>query len=188
MCVRRTAKSQAYITAPALVAEMNKQRSVRLAHSWRAALMTILCCDWALSNGVTFYAGDGQMIDDWTTYDGDRYSLHAYYCDRRVDAGFCFVAGAEGLCSNPCDNTPHRIYINPVLLSAETKFRLGDLLDLAYHEAAHLWESYHGEAFCRIEGKLRQSVRRWLSERDVLANIAAGFSLHFSPPDGDYFP
>jgi hypothetical protein len=63
--VRRSAKSGAYITAPALVAEMNKQRSTRLAHSWRAALITILCCDWALANGVAFYDGQGQLIDDW---------------------------------------------------------------------------------------------------------------------------
>ena len=178
MAVRHTAKSQAYITAPALVAEMNKQRNIRLAHSWRAALMTILCCDWTLMNGVIVHDEQGQMIDDWNVFDGDVCCLRAYYCDRRVDAGFCFIAGAEGLCSNPNDdNTPHRIYINPLLLSAETKFRLGDLLDLAYHEASHLWERYHGEAFCGVEGKLRQSVRRWLSEKEVLARLVVAQSV-----------
>ena len=136
--------------------------------------MTILCCDWALMNGVTFHDERGQIIDDWNDFDGDVCRSHAYYCDRRVDAGFCFIAGAEGLCSSPGDdNTPHRIYINPLLLSAETKFRLGDLLDLAYHEVAHLWEPYHGEAFCGVETKLRQSVRRWLSEREMLTRLAA---------------
>ena len=45
LAVRRKSKSQAYITAPALVADMNKQRSAKLAHSWRAALTTILICD-----------------------------------------------------------------------------------------------------------------------------------------------
>ena len=177
MCVRRTAKSQAYITAPALVSEMNKQRSVRLAHSWRVALMTILCCDWALANGVVFFNAEGQ-IDDWSAHNGDISSLQAYYGDRRVDAGFCFVDGAEGLCSTPADDsTPHRIFINPLMLSTETKLRLGDLLDLAYHEAAHLWEPYHGEAFCGVECKLRRSVRRWLSEREVLARLVAAQSM-----------
>ena len=79
LSVRRTAKSEAYITAPALVAEMNKQRSARLAHSWRAALMTILCCDWALANGVAFYDGQGQLIDDWDSYGGDITDLQAFF-------------------------------------------------------------------------------------------------------------
>ena len=48
----------------------------------------------------------------------------------------------------------------------------GDLLDLAFHETAHLWERHHGEAFCRVGGMLRQSVRRWMSEREVVARIA----------------
>jgi len=92
---------------------------------------------------------------------------------RRVDAGFCFIANAEGLCSTPVgDGKPHRIYINPLLLTDVTSFRAGDTLDLAYHEAAHLWEQHHGEAFCGVEGKLRQSVRRWLSEKALLARLA----------------
>jgi len=48
-----------------------------------------------------------------------------------------------------------------------------DLLDLAYQEVAHFWKPYHGEASRRIEGKLRQSVRRWLSERALLARMEA---------------
>jgi Histidine kinase-, DNA gyrase B-, and HSP90-like ATPase len=173
LSVRRTAKSMAYITAPVLVAEMNKQRSIRLAHSWRAALTTILCCDWALANGVAYCDGQGQSINDWDSYGGEITDLQVYFRGRRVDAGFCFVANAGGLCSNSDDvHKPHRIYINPLLLTAEGGFRPGDTLDLAYHEVSHLWEQHHGEAFCGIEGKLRQSVRRWLSEKDVLARIA----------------
>lgn len=171
LSVRRSAKSQAYITAPALVAEMNKQRSAKLAHSWRAALMTILCCDWALANGMAFHDVQGQLIDDWDSYDGELTDLQVYFHGRRVDAGFCLIANTEGLCSTPVDGKPHRLYINPLLLTTESRYRLGDTLDLAYHEASHLWEHHHGEAFCGVEGKLRQSTRRWLSERDVLARL-----------------
>ena len=171
LSLRRSAKSEAYITAPALVAEMNKQRSTKLAHSWRAALMTILCCDWALANGVTVFDQSGQMVV-WDGFDGHLFELQAYYRDRRVDAGFCFVANAAGLCTAPvADLKPHRIFINPLLLTAETGFRHGDTLDLAYHEVSHLWEQHHGEAFCGVESKLRQSVRRWMNEREVLACI-----------------
>ena len=173
LSVRRTAASQAYITAPVLVAAMNRQRSAKLAHSWRAALMTILCCDWALANGVEFYDGQGQLIDDWESDGSDVTDSQAFFHGRRVDAGFCFIANAEGLCSIPDgDDKPHRIYINPLLLTGEAAFRAGDMLDLAYHEAGHLWEQHHGEAFCGVEGKLRQSVRRWLSERELLARLA----------------
>jgi hypothetical protein len=178
LSARRTAKSQAYITAPALVAEMNKQRSSKLAHSWRAALMTILCCDWALANGVAFHDVKGQLIDDWDSYGGELTDLQVYFRGRRVDAGFCFIANTEGLCSTPGDdNKPHRIYINPLLLTAETDFRLGDTLDLAYHEVSHLWEQHHGEAFCSVEGKLRQSCRRWLSEKALLARLSYAQTL-----------
>jgi hypothetical protein len=173
LSVRRSAKSQAFITAPPLVADMNKQRSTRLAHSWRTALMTILCCDWALANGTTFYDRRGQLIDDWNSYEGDISALQVFFRGRRVDPGFCFIAHTEGLCTIPLnDSKPHRIFINPLLLTAETGFRLGDTLDLAYHEVSHLWEQHHGEAFCGVEAKLRQSVRRWLTERDVLARMA----------------
>ena len=172
LSARRSTKNQAYITAPALVAELNKQRSTKLAHSWRAALMTILCCDWAQANGVTVFDRGGQVVD-WDGFEGDLFDLQAFYCDRRVDAGFCFVANAEGLCATPlADTKPHRIFINPLLLTAETGFRHGDMLDLAYHEVSHLWEQHHGEGFCGVEGKLRQSVRRWMSEREVLACMA----------------
>lgn len=177
LSVRRSAKSQAYITAPALVAEMNKQRSAKLAHSWRAALMTILCSDWAQANGVTLYDEDGQPVD-WQNFGGSITDLQAFHGGRRVDAGFCFVANAHGLCTvSVADAKPHRVLINPLLLTIETGFRHGDTLDLAYHEVAHLWEQHHGEGFCKVEGKLRQSVRRWMTEREVLICIGSGHGL-----------
>lgn len=173
LAVRRSANSQAYITAPLLVAEMNKQRTAKLAHSWQAAISTILCCDWALNNGASFYDQQGQLIDDWDSDAADVSDSQAFFRGRRADAGFCFIANAEGLCSTPvADGSPHRIFINPLLLTAETRYRHGDLLDLAFHEVAHLWEQHHGEAFCGVEGKLRQSVRRWLSDRELLARLA----------------
>ncbi|MCX7164779.1 MAG: ATP-binding protein [Rhodocyclales bacterium] len=173
LSVRRSATSRAYITAPVLVAAMNKQRSAKLAHSWLAALMTILCCDWALANGVEFYDGQGMLIDDWECNGSVVADSQAYFRGRRVDAGFCFIANTGGLCSTPVGDQSHRIYINPLLLTAEAAFRAGDTLDLAYHEAAHLWEQHHGEAFCGVEGKLRQSIRRWLSEREVLSRMVS---------------
>lgn len=176
LAVRRSAHSQAYITAPLLVAEMNKQRTGKLAHSWRAAISTILCCDWALKNGAAFYDQQGQLIDDWESDGSEVSGSQAFFRGRRVYAGFCFIANAEGLCSTPVvDGNPHRIFINPLLLTAETRYRHGDLLDLAFHEVAHLWEQHHGEAFCCVEGKLRQSVRRWLPEKDVAARLAKAF-------------
>lgn len=178
LSMRRSAKSQAYITAPALVADMNKQRSARLAHSWRTALMTILCCDWALANGTAFYDTRGRLIEDWNSYEGELFDLQAFFRGRRVDPGFCFIADTEGLCTAPFnDSKPHRIFINPLLLTTETGFRLGDTLDLAYHEVSHLWEQHHGESFCGVEAKLRQSVRRWLTERAVLATMSVTAGL-----------
>lgn len=174
LAVRRSAESQAYITAPLLVAEMNKQRTAKLAHSWRAAISTILCCDWALKNGAAFYDQQGVLIDDWDSEQSEVSGAEAVFRGRRVDAGFCFIANAEGLCSTPlADGSPHRVFINPLLLTAETRYRLGDLLDLAFHEVAHLWEQHHGEAFCSVEGKLRQSVRRWLSDKEFLAQLTS---------------
>lgn len=160
LSMRRSVTSQAYITAPLLVGAMNKQRSAKLAHSWRAALMTILCCDWALANGVEFCDGQGCLIDNWDSKGSDVTGSQAFFRGRRVDAGFCFIANTGGLCSSSLGEQPHRIYINPLLLTGEAAYRAGDTLDVAYHEAAHLWEQHHGEAFCGVESKLRQSVRR----------------------------
>ena len=173
LAARRFINSQAYITTSALVAEMNKQRNAKLAHRWQAALNHILCCSWALDNGVTCHDAFGQLIDDWESFDGAITDLHVCYQEKPVEAGFCFIENTLGLCSTPLDGkAPCQIYINPLLLTEETRFRPGDLLDVAYHEAAHLWESHHGEAFCVVEHKLRQSVRRWMTEREFLAGIA----------------
>jgi hypothetical protein len=173
LSLRRSANSQAYISAPALVAELNKQRSSKLAHSWRAALMTILCCDWAIANGVTAFDQSGQLID-WNNFEGSVTDLQVFHGGRRVDAGFCFIADAQGLCAvSVASGKPHRVLINPLLLTTEPRFRHGDTLDLAYHEVSHLWEQHHGEAFCSVEGKLRQSVRRWMTEREVLVGMVA---------------
>jgi hypothetical protein len=172
LSLRRSAKSQAYITAQALVAELNKQRSAKLAHSWRVALMSILCCDWAQENGVTVFDHSGKSVD-WNNFDGSVTDLQAFHGGRRVDAGFCFIATAEGLCTvSVADGKPHRVLINPLMLTTETRFRHGDTLDLAYHEVSHLWEQHHGEAFCGVEGKLRQSVRRWMTDREFLMGMA----------------
>lgn len=171
LSVRRSAKSEAYITAPALVAKLNKQRNGKLAHSWRVALMTILCCDWAQANGVTVFDQSGQQVD-WNNFDGSITDLQAFHGGRRVDAGFCFVDNAQGLCAvSVADGKPHRVFVNPLLLTTEGGFRHGDTLDLAYHEVSHLWEQHHGESFCSVEAKLRQSVRRWMSERELLNRI-----------------
>ncbi len=173
LAARRSVNSQAYITTSALVAEMNKQRNAKLAHRWRAALIHILCCSWALDNGITCHGTSGQLIDDWEIFDGAITDLHVCYQESPVEAGFCFMENTLGLCSAPQDGKAScQIYINPLLLTEETKFRPGDLLDVAYHEVAHLWESHHGEAFCGVEHKLRQSVRRWMTERELLASLA----------------
>lgn len=178
LSARRTAKTEAYITASALVAEMNKQRSARLARSWRVAVFTILNSDWALANGVEFYDGPGSKVTDWDNFEGDSLDLQAFFQGRRIDVGFCFIAKIEGLCSTiSIGDQPHRIFINPLLLTSETAFRAGDTLDLAYHEVTHLWEHHHGEAFCGVEGKLRQSVRRWMSEKDVVLRMAYAQTL-----------
>ena len=170
LAARRSANSQAYITTSALVAEMNKQRNARLAHRWRAALIHILCCSWALDNGVTCCDASGQLIDDWENFDGAISDLQVRYQDSSVEAGFCFIENTLGLCSAPVDDkAPCRVYLNPLELTEEVRFRPGDLLDVAYHEAAHLWESHHGEAFCRVERELRQSIRRWMTERELIA-------------------
>ena len=173
LAVRRSANSQAYMTTSALVAEMNRQRNARLAHRWRAALIHILCCSWALDNGVTCFDASGQLIDVWDRFDGAITDLRVCYQESPVEAGFCFIESTLGLCSVPQDGkSPCQIYINPLLLTDETQFRPGDILDVAYHEAAHLWESHHGEAFCGVEHKLRQSVRRWMMEREFLTSLA----------------
>ena len=67
---------------------------------------------------------------------------------------------------------PHRIFINPLRRTTETAFRHGDTLDLAFHKVSHFWEQHHCERFCGVESKLRQSVRRWMSEREVPASMA----------------
>jgi hypothetical protein len=120
---------------------------------------------------VTIFDQSGQVVA-WHGFDGELFDLQAYFHDRRIDAGFCILANADGLCAVPvADSKLHRIFINPLLLTAETGFHHSDTLDLAYHEVSHLLEQHHGEDFCGVESKLRQSVRRWMTEREVLASM-----------------
>ena len=106
--------------------------------------------------------------------------LHEFYTGKSFDAWTYFgahpatVKGQKGWIFRTYAPSALRISL---LLTEETRFRSGDLLDVAYHEAAHLWESHHGEAFCRVEHKLRQSMRRWMTEKEFLASIAGIKSL-----------
>lgn len=172
MSARRTAKSEAYITASEVLAELNKVRSYKLAHIWQAAVCAVLSSEWARDNGVAFYDAFGRLIDDQASYGLDTASLQPFFRDQRVDVGFCFISNTEGLCSSPVEDVaPHRVFINPLLLTTESRFRALDALDIAFHEVAHLWERHHGESFCGVEAKLRQSVRRRWSEKDLVASL-----------------
>ena len=173
MTTRRAKATEAYITSGSLVSQLNLHRNAKLARSWRTAISTILNCDWALENGVAFYDGLGTKITDWDSFDGDAADLAVFFNGRRVDVGFCFTRGVEGLCTKSDSARPHSIYLNPLTATSDPAYRFHDMLDVAFHECAHLWAMHHGEEFCGVEGKLRNSMRRWMSDRDTVSMVAA---------------
>jgi len=149
---------------------MNKLRSAKLAHSWRAALMTILSCDWALANGVEFYDGQGQLIDDWESNGSVVADSQAFFRGRRVDAGFCFIATRED-CARLRSVTRRTAFYQPTAADRRGRVSSRGYARPCVPRSFTPLGTAPRRGVLRVEGKLRQSVRRWLSEREVLSRL-----------------
>jgi hypothetical protein len=127
---------------------------------------------YAIDRGVQWVDQTGKAIVDWEADTADLEDMQAYFQGHRIDFGFCFTREAAALCSKTnAEGEPHRIYINPMCLTVDSSVRWHDMVDLAFHEATHLWIEGHGEAFCDVEMKLRKSMHRYLSEKELVAWI-----------------
>lgn len=166
LAARGSAKTEAYLTASKLSNLMNLQRTAKLALRWKAVVYAVLMCQHSLEQGVRFIRQDGTRIDDWEAFEGNVMELVPVFENSRVDIGIVLIEGIQAMCTKG-DNLA-RIMFNPLLLTDDRGYQTLDMIDLAFHEVAHLWQTSHTDAFMHKEHDLRHSFRRWMVEKDAL--------------------
>lgn len=124
----------------------------RLSHTFKFYIEQVLKCDYAVKNGITTL--ENNLVDVGGNI---------------IRAGFTLDPDLEGVTG--ASNGVRHVMCNPQFFSQ--KFWHSDVLDIVFHELAHLWASGHGETFVDVEMKLRRSFRRFQSETEVKAACKA---------------
>lgn len=145
---------------------MNRDWVNRLAYAWHTVVGVVLTNEFLFNRGL-YYIQEGKKLaweDDWE-------NGHHYYQNQRIDTGFIFAKGIEGMCVFPKNvDESISILMNPLLIGKD--WMVGDLIDLAVHEVTHIWLPGHNEEFSTTTDEVRKSVRRLVVERDVQQHVA----------------
>lgn len=129
---------------------MSMVRNGKLAVAWKAVIDTLL---------------DSQAYRDQLYV--EKVGGHYFSNGNLIQTGFVY-GSPEGLNEVSRDEKRVSIMINPVLVQ-EKDLEVGDIIDIAHHELAHIRVDYHCEDFTMLETSLRRISRKEVSER-VLVN------------------
>lgn len=91
-----------------------------------------------------------------------------YMGGERIVTGFVFSDELEG--QNAVEGNERLILLNPDRFTKE--FLIGDLMDVAAHELAHLFASGHSERFVEYDIRIRRTSRRLRNEATTIEHVA----------------
>lgn len=96
---------------------------------------------------------------------------------KRVYFGFVFDNSTEACCV--VDDSSITLSVNPFVFTEELPWKsrvsIANLMDLAYHEVAHIFESSHSSDFCAEEVGLRRQFRRKFEDRLIYMAVHQAF-------------
>ncbi len=147
-------EGEASWTAPRVRRLLGLKRSRKLAWVWTLAVQ------WVLESETLQKQAAVHFDEETCRY----YQATSVFAERPVDAGFVFDPTVVGLNRQATDRVA--VLLNPAAFPAG--WLIGDLLDVAIHECAHLLEGTHGELFTQIEMQIRRDLRRLITEGEVL--------------------
>jgi hypothetical protein len=154
---RRSDKS---LTATQIRDILKKKHVQKLAHIWNTCVYSVLSIASSTPTNcnmqVEAVKRDGCIMtdSDWDTSQ----PIEFYYRNLRIHVGFIFEPGIEGMCSSNASG--YEILINPEIFKSRTDSAIEDMLDVAFHECAHLAQANHCMDFCIVSDELRRAWRR----------------------------
>lgn len=163
------------ISVALILSTLGKGWVQAMAHAWKHTVYTLLSTEYGKKIGVEYYRDDGTKIVKDVHL--ENFDQGAYYANgTRISTGFIFAKDTEGLNVKPNSGSDILILCNP--MSYDKAFLVGDLLDLAIHESAHLCVSRHGEVFVDVDMRFRRSFRRLMKEGDLKESVKAVIAKH----------
>lgn len=137
-----------------MVRKLGQERIQKMARAWEATVHAVLSQPIARMQGI-----------DW--HDGRPFKSGC-----PVNTGFVFSDQVEGL-HVPHPDGAYDILMNPDIMP---RFDLEDMVDLALHEATHLWVSGHHEGFTTKESTLRRGFRKHMPIAELRKTVRAAMS------------
>jgi hypothetical protein len=163
------------ISVTTILTTLGKGWVQSMAHAWKRTVYTLLATEYGQKLGIVYYRDDGKKIVNEVHLED--FDQGAFYVNgTRISTGFIFAKETEGLNVKPNNGSDILILCNPQ--SFDKKFRVGDLLDLAIHESAHLCVSGHGEIFVDVDMKFRRSFRRLMNEGELKLSVKTAIDAH----------
>ncbi|MBB4861299.1 hypothetical protein HNP46_000110 [Pseudomonas nitritireducens] len=146
-----------------IATKMSLKRYAKLAAGWDFLIRTMLSHESYRNFAGVEKGADGQF----------------YYSGKLIQTGFVFGT-VEGLHVEDKDQESGKerrsILINPDV-AEKPEYMLGDIVDLAHHELAHLRYDYHGEDFVKQSEGLRRICRREMGhEKAMIAAFEEGIA------------
>lgn len=158
-------RMEGVVTAAQARTFLAKKSIQKLAQLWKTCVYSILsAAPDAISSvniGVLALRSDGSAMsdEDWHIPQ----TVEFYYQNRRIYVGFIFEPGVVGMC---CSNSSgYEILVNPNYFQSMDSIE--DLLDVAFHECAHLAQPNHSSEFCNVSDELRRAWRRSYKPKDL---------------------
>jgi hypothetical protein len=142
------------LSVPRVRRLLGLKRSRKLAWVWTLAVQWVLESETLKTRGAVRYDEETERYQQTT----------GVLSEFPIDTGFVFDPSVVGLNKRAADHVA--VLLNPV--EFQDGWLIGDLLDVAIHECAHLLESTHGELFTQVETQIRRDLRRLISETQVL--------------------
>jgi hypothetical protein len=137
---------------------LNQSSSQKLAYTWKRIVYTVL-------QSIQTFHFIAESTGCNARYYGEEGAF--YYHSRPIHVGFCFD---QNLALNSSSSEKISILLNLEKIKEmkkEKKLTYSKLLDLAFHEVAHIFQDNHNASFCSAEMEVRWMFNDYWKVRDI---------------------
>ncbi len=158
IALRKSRKDKDSISLRKVRSILNHSMTKKLAHTWMVGCKAVLSLPRFPSSGRSF-DWNAQLMS--ATNLGFDPTADFSFNGKRVKFGFIFDANTQA-CLSEYENSIHFL-LNPTIFNDDLPWKgrivVANLMDIVFHEVAHVHEANHGTDFCLEEMKLRRQYR-----------------------------
>lgn len=158
IALRKSRKDKDSISLRKVRSILNHSMTKKLAHTWMVGCKAVLSLP-RFSSSRRSFDWNGQLMS--ATNLGFDPTADFSFNEKRVKFGFIFDANTQA-CLSEYENSIHFL-LNPTIFNDDLPWKgrivVANLMDVVFHEVAHVHEANHGPDFCLEEMKLRRQYR-----------------------------